>query len=34
MEDGFDMVFYLDYCPNLDKNEIPEPESPEMQMKL
>lgn len=25
MEDGFDMVFYLDYCPNLDKNEIPNP---------
>jgi len=34
MEDGFDMVFYLDYCPNLDKNEIPEPEPPTMQMNL
>ena len=34
MEDGFDMVFYLDYCPNLDKNEIPEPEPPAMQMNL
>lgn len=34
MEDGFDMVFYLDYCPNLDKNEMSEPEPPAMQMKL
>ena len=34
MEDGFDMVFYLDYCPNLEKNEIPEPELPAMQMNL
>ncbi|WP_088187921.1 DUF6329 domain-containing protein [Desulfosporosinus sp. FKA] len=34
MENGFDMVFYLDYCPNLDKNEIPEPEPPVMQMNL
>lgn len=31
MEDGFDMVFYLDYCPNLDENEKL---SPEMQMNL
>lgn len=35
---GFDMVFYLDYCPNLDESEIPEPEQeqepPAMQMKL
>lgn len=30
-EDGFDMVFYLDYCPNLDEKEKL---SPEMQMKL
>lgn len=34
MEDGFDMVFYLDYCTNLDKNEMSEPEPPAMQMKL
>lgn len=34
MEDGFDMVFYLDYCPNLDKNEIPEPEPPAMKINL
>jgi hypothetical protein len=38
MEDGFDMMFYLDYCPNLDKSEMPEPEQeqepPAMQMKL
>ncbi|MDI6877937.1 MAG: DUF6329 domain-containing protein [Desulfitobacteriaceae bacterium] len=34
MEDGYNMVFYLDYCPNLDKNEIPEPEPPAMQMNL
>lgn len=31
MEDGFDMVFYLDYCPNLDEKEKL---SPEMQMNL
>lgn len=31
MEDGFDMMFYLDYCPNLDEKEKL---SPEMQMKL
>lgn len=31
MEDGFDMVFYLDYCPNLDENEKL---STEMQMNL
>lgn len=31
MEDGFDMVFYLDYCPNLDEKERL---SPEMQMNL
>lgn len=38
MEDGFDMVFYLDYCPNLEEREMPEPgqgqESPAMQMNL
>lgn len=31
MEDGFDMVFYLDYCPNLEEKEKL---SPEMQMNL
>ncbi len=31
MEDGFDMVFYLDYCPNLDEKEKL---LPEMQMNL
>lgn len=31
MEDGFDMVFYLDYCPNLEENEKL---SPEMKMNL
>ncbi|MCQ1530107.1 DUF6329 domain-containing protein [Lutispora saccharofermentans] len=31
MEDGFDMVFYLDYCPNLDESEKL---SSEMQMNL
>jgi hypothetical protein len=31
MEDGFDMVFYLDYCPNLDEKEKL---SPDMQMNL
>jgi len=31
MEDGFDMVFYLDYCPNLDEKEKL---SPEMQMNV
>ena len=31
MEDGFDMVFYLDYCPNLDEKEKL---SPEIQMNL
>lgn len=31
MEDGFDMMFYLDYCPNLDEKEKL---SPEMQMNL
>ncbi|WP_242652565.1 hypothetical protein [Desulfofarcimen acetoxidans] len=38
MEDGFDMVFYLDYCPNLDKSQMPEQkneqEPPAMQMNL
>jgi len=38
MEDGFDMVFYLDYCPNLNESKIPEPEQeqepPAMQMNL
>lgn len=31
MEDGFDMVFYLDYCPNLDEKEKL---SSEMQMNF
>jgi hypothetical protein len=31
MEDGFGMVFYLDYCPSLDEKEKL---SPEMQMNL
>lgn len=31
MKDGFDMVFYLDYCSNLDEKEKL---SPEMQMNL
>lgn len=31
MEDGFDMVFYLNYCPYLDEKEKL---SPEMQMNL
>lgn len=31
MEDGLDMVFYLDYCPNLNEKEKL---SPEMQMNL
>ena len=38
MEDGFDMVYYLDYCPNLDKSQLPEQkneqEPPAMQMNL
>lgn len=34
LEDGFDMVFYLDYCLNLDKNERPEPKSPAMKMNI
>jgi hypothetical protein len=38
MEDCFDMVFYLDYCPNLDESNILEPEQeqepPAMQMKI
>ena len=38
MEDGFDMVFYLNYCPNLDESEMPGPEQeqepPAMQMNL
>ncbi|MPM42029.1 hypothetical protein SDC9_88691 [bioreactor metagenome] len=34
MEDGFDMVFYLDYCPNLDEKEKLEPESPGMNLNL
>lgn len=38
MEDGFDMVFYLDYCANLDKSQMPEQkneqEPPAMQMNL
>lgn len=38
MEDGFDMMFYLDYCPNLDESEMSEPEQeqepPAMQMNL
>jgi hypothetical protein len=37
-EDGFDMVFYLDYCPNLDESKMLEQEngleSPAMQMNL
>lgn len=37
-EDGFDMVFYLDYCPNLDESQTlgqeNEQEPPAMQMKL
>lgn len=38
MEDGFDMVFFLNYCPNVDERMIPEQENeqepPAMQMKL
>lgn len=34
MEDGFDVVFYLDYCPNLDEKEKLEPESPGMNLNL
>jgi hypothetical protein len=38
MEDGFDMVFHLDCCPNLDKSRMPEQENeqepPAMQMNL
>lgn len=37
-EDGFDMVFYLNYCPNLDESQMleqeDEQEPPAMQMKL
>lgn len=34
MEDGFDMVFHKDYCPNLDRNEMQEPEAFAMQMNI
>lgn len=34
IEEGFNMVFYLDYCLNLDRNESSEPESPAMQLNL
>lgn len=37
-EDGFDMVFYLNYCPNLDESQMQEQdneqEPPAIQMKL
>lgn len=35
MEDGYDMTFYLDYCPNLNENPASqEPEEPGMTMKI